>query len=119
VSSKFHKKIRKKVRRSWWVKKPFSCATQTENRTNVKRKTETPNFRMFAANRNEKRKFDFLGRQTINVNRRLLFQQTCPFIHYHFLVHLYIKKRTLLHVIIIEYCSLEIVVFAEKQITGK
>jgi hypothetical protein len=28
--------------------------------------------------RNGKRMFVFLGRQTINGNRRLLFQQTCP-----------------------------------------
>jgi hypothetical protein len=31
---------------------------------------------LFATNRNRKRKFVFLGRQTINGNR--LFQQTCP-----------------------------------------
>jgi hypothetical protein len=30
-------------------------------------------------NGNGKQKFVFLGRQMINGNRRLLFQQTCPF----------------------------------------
>ncbi len=40
-------------------------------------KTETVNFRLFVANGNGKQKFVFLGRQTINSNRRLLFQQTC------------------------------------------
>jgi hypothetical protein len=44
-----------------------------ENRTNGKW-----NFRLFAANGNGKQKFVFLGRQMINVNRRLLFQRTCP-----------------------------------------
>jgi hypothetical protein len=34
------------------------------------------NFRLFAANGNAEQKFVFLGRQTINGNRRLLFQQT-------------------------------------------
>jgi hypothetical protein len=43
-----------------------------------KRKTEAAIFGLFAANGNGKRKFVFLGRQTINGNRRLLFQQTCP-----------------------------------------
>ncbi len=33
---------------------------------------------MFAANGNGKRKFVFLGRQTISNNRRLLYQQSCP-----------------------------------------
>ncbi len=56
-----------------------------ENRTNRKRnfpfvcckwKTETANFCLFAAY--GRRKFVFLGQQTINSNRRLLFQQTCP-----------------------------------------
>ncbi len=58
-----------------------------ENRTNgkqqlpfvcCKQNTETSNFRLFAANRKRKRKFVFLGRQTINSNQQLLFQQTCP-----------------------------------------
>jgi hypothetical protein len=54
--------------------------------------TENRNFRLFAANTKGKRqtsicllqmetenwKFVFIGRQTINSNRRLLFQQTCP-----------------------------------------
>ncbi len=51
----------------------------TENRTSIvgkKRNTETSNFHWFAAN--GKRKFVFLGRQTINSNRPLLLQQTCP-----------------------------------------
>jgi hypothetical protein len=47
---------------------PFVCC----------KKKETANFRLFAANRNGKRKFAFLGRQTINVNQLLLFQYTCP-----------------------------------------
>ncbi len=51
---------------------PFICC---------KRKMETANFRFFAANGNRKRMFDFLGRQTINDNRRLLFRQTCPSIY--------------------------------------
>ncbi len=46
------------------------------------RKTKTANFRLFFANR--KRKFVFLGRQTINGNRRLLFQQTCPSMHWYY-----------------------------------
>ncbi len=37
----------------------------------------TAKIRLFAANGNGKRKFVFLGRQMINGNRRLLFQQTC------------------------------------------
>jgi hypothetical protein len=53
--------------------------------------TENGNFRLFAANGKQKRQtsvrllqmrteneVDFLGGQTINSNRRLLFQQTCP-----------------------------------------
>jgi hypothetical protein len=61
---------------------------QTENRTNgkqqllfvcCKRKTETANFRLFAANRNGKRKFVFLGQQMINGIQRLLSQQMSPF----------------------------------------
>jgi hypothetical protein len=60
---------------------------QTENVTSgkrqlpfvfCKRKTETANLRFVAANVNGKQKFVFLGRQTINGNRRLLFQITCP-----------------------------------------
>ncbi len=41
------------------------------------RKTETANFRLFAANE-QKRKVVFLGRQMINGNQRLLFQKMCP-----------------------------------------
>ncbi len=58
---------------------------QTEIRTNGKRqlpfmccKRKTANFCLFAATGTGKRKFVFLGRQTINGNRRLLFQKTCP-----------------------------------------
>ncbi len=40
--------------------------------------TETANFRLFAANGNGNRKFVYLGRQTINSNERLLFQQKWP-----------------------------------------
>jgi hypothetical protein len=36
---------------------------------------KTENFRLFSANGNVKRKFVFLGRQTINGNRRLLFSK--------------------------------------------
>jgi hypothetical protein len=38
--------------------------------------SENGSFRLFAAD--GKRKFVFLGQQTINGNQRLLFQQTCP-----------------------------------------
>jgi hypothetical protein len=34
--------------------------------------------RLFSSNGNGKWKFVFLGQQTINGNRRLLFQQMCP-----------------------------------------
>jgi hypothetical protein len=43
-----------------------------------KQKKEMANSCLFAANGNGKRKFVFLSRQTINGNRRLVFQQTCP-----------------------------------------
>jgi hypothetical protein len=49
--------------------------TQTLN-THKKRnyqKSEVANLHLFAANRKEKRKFVFLGRQLINGSRRLLF----------------------------------------------
>jgi hypothetical protein len=36
------------------------------------------NFRLLAANEQGKWKFGFLGLQTINSKRCLLFQQTCP-----------------------------------------
>jgi hypothetical protein len=42
-----------------------------------KRKTETANLRWLAKNGNGKRIFVFPGRQTINDNRRRLFQETC------------------------------------------
>jgi hypothetical protein len=45
---------------------PFVCC---------KWKMKTENFRLFSANGNVKRKFVFLGRQTINGNRRLLFSK--------------------------------------------
>jgi hypothetical protein len=60
---------------------------QTENGTNgkqqlpfvfCKRKAGISNFSLFAAIRNRKLIFVFLGRQAINGNRRLLLQQTCP-----------------------------------------
>ncbi len=35
-------------------------------------------FHLFAENKNKKQKFVFLGPQTINSNRRLLFRQMCP-----------------------------------------
>jgi hypothetical protein len=37
----------------------------------------TANLRLFTANGNGIQKFVFLGQQTINGNRQLLFQQTC------------------------------------------
>jgi hypothetical protein len=43
---------------------------------NRKRKWQTT--RLLAANRNRKWKFVFLGQKTINGNRQLLFQETCP-----------------------------------------
>ncbi len=64
--------------------------TPTENENNgkqqfpfvsCKQKTETANFSFFTANGKRKWNFVFLGRQTINGNRRLLFQQTCPSMH--------------------------------------
>jgi hypothetical protein len=62
-----------------------SRIAQIENETNGKWqllfvccKRETANFRLFATNEKGKRKFVFLGRQTMNGNQRLLFQQTCP-----------------------------------------
>jgi hypothetical protein len=45
----------------------------------AKRKTETANFHLSSAN--GKRKFVFLGRQTINGIRSLLFQPTCLSMH--------------------------------------
>ncbi len=66
---------------------------QTKNKTNGKRQlmfvfckqqTETANFRLFAAN--GKQTFFFFGRQTINVNRHLMFQQLCPSKHVRTLV---------------------------------
>jgi hypothetical protein len=42
--------------------------------------TEDGNLRLLAANGKGKPMFVVLGRQTINGNRRLLFQQTCLFI---------------------------------------
>ncbi len=36
--------------------------------------TESSNFRLFAAKGNGKRKFVFLGQQTMNSNQQLLFQ---------------------------------------------
>ncbi len=40
--------------------------------------TENANFLLFGANGNKKWKFIFLGRETINSNQWLLFQQICP-----------------------------------------
>ncbi len=54
------------------------CFSKRKTATSVcfcKRKTETANIRLFAANEKGKRKFGFFGQQTINGNRRLLFQQ--------------------------------------------
>ncbi len=44
-----------------------------------KRKTELISLRLFAANGNGKRTTVFLGRQTVNGNQGLLFQETCPY----------------------------------------
>jgi hypothetical protein len=49
---------------------------------------EYSNFRLFAANRNGKQKFVFLGRQTKSGNRRVLFQQTYPSMHTYCMVPL-------------------------------
>ncbi len=61
---------------------------QTDNGTNGKRQLlfflrerETANLRLFAANGNGEQTLVFLGRQTINGNRRLLLQQMCPSKH--------------------------------------
>jgi hypothetical protein len=50
--------------------------------------TENGNFRLFAAKGKQKTSIFllqmevyFLGRETINSNRQLLFQQTCPSMH--------------------------------------
>jgi hypothetical protein len=58
---------------------------QTENRTNGKQqllngycKRKTENSHLFAANRNRKWKFVFLGWQLTKGNQRVLFQQMCP-----------------------------------------
>jgi hypothetical protein len=48
---------------------PFVCC---------KRKTEAENLPFFDANGNGNRKFVFIGLETVNGNRRLLFQQTYP-----------------------------------------
>jgi hypothetical protein len=62
-------------KRKWQL--PYVCCKQ---------KTETANFRLFDAKGNGKQKIVFLGRQTINANRRLLFQQTGPPIAFTLLV---------------------------------
>ncbi len=58
-----------------------------ENRTNGKQQlpfvcckwqTEMANLGLFPADGKRKRKFVFLGWKTINGNRHLLFQRTCP-----------------------------------------
>ncbi len=56
----------------------YTCTHTSLPNTRKKKLTENGNFRLFAVNRNGKRKFVFLGRQTINANRRLLFQQMYP-----------------------------------------
>ncbi len=64
-----------------------SGISQTEKETNgkrqlpfvfCKRKSETSNFRLFAANGNVKRKFVFLGSTKDKRYQRLLFQPTYP-----------------------------------------
>ncbi len=47
-------------------------------RKQKKELTKNSNFFLFAANGNRKRKFVFLGLQTINSSQRFLLQQTCP-----------------------------------------
>jgi hypothetical protein len=42
----------------------------------AKKKPESANLRLFAAHGSGKQKFVFLSRQTVNRNRRLLFEQT-------------------------------------------
>jgi hypothetical protein len=59
------------------------CLMQTENGNGqlpfvcCKQKMDTENFRLFAAYRNGKRTFVFLGWQMVNGNQLLLYQQTC------------------------------------------
>jgi hypothetical protein len=55
--------------------------------------TENSIFRLFATNRNRKRKFVFHGLKTINGNRRLLLQQTFPS-----MVTRYIATRVSIHI---------------------
>ncbi len=81
----------------------------TENKTKgkwqflfvcCKWETETVNSYLFAANRNGKQKFVFLGWQTVNGNWRLLFQQMyrypsivlCTYLHTYTLYNIYLRK---------------------------
>ncbi len=53
------------------------CSKQTEiSVCLLQMKNATANFSLFAANGNGKQNFVFLGQQTINGNRQLLFQQS-------------------------------------------
>jgi hypothetical protein len=66
------------VPQPWYNIRKTELTEKRNFRFFCKRKTETANLRLFAANGMEKRTFVFLGQRTINGNRRLLFQQTCP-----------------------------------------
>jgi hypothetical protein len=63
----YYRLLRKRV--STKEKKTSVCFLQTGNRMAI--------FRLFDANENGKQMFVFLGWQTKNGNRLLLFQQTC------------------------------------------
>ncbi len=87
--------------------------THTKNRTNgkqqfplvcCKQEKETANFRLFAANGNGK--LVFLGRQTINGNRRLLFRQMCPSTSmYEYILYIYCSAVNLSNVLIFLFSS--------------
>jgi hypothetical protein len=73
---------------------PCPCLHASGIRKRKTELTENSNFRLFATNRNGKRKFFFLhSLQTIHGNRRLLFQQTFPSI-----ITRYIATRVSTHI---------------------
>jgi hypothetical protein len=77
-----------------------------------KQKMEIANFRLFAANRNRKRKFVFFGRQEINGTRKLLFQQTCLSMHRHRVI----LKKNYLGRGVVKTCSA--IIFAKTSLTA-
>ncbi len=66
------------LRNPHWKHKTNWCTRQQLQFLSWKSKMETGNFRLVAANGNQKRKFVFLSQQAINVTWQLVFQQTCP-----------------------------------------